>query len=280
MIATTEQARRSILVMRSFPIIAIAALLNLGWSVSAFASVALPRSPAEIKVSAPRDPDARKYKAIVAGLDAFDRHQGLAPAVEVLRFRIAPRRQSGAATAPSAHIIGDNGFSLRLAVDANGVFTAPRSQAALDADAELVLDQKRRLHAAAPVVRTPGLADNVRRLGDLRLECQVWMAIRMEEIGLLQALMVNGILRQRDWCAFLDQKRPGFAFDALAPITHATLREGERSQALRIEGRSYRAPLHDPAWSDEALIELDFDIAPAANEAVTGTAGETPRTAP
>lgn len=274
--AAWSPLRRTPIGMRASCVIVSAALLGPLMCATASAADAQAGAPEEIRISALRDPDARKYKVIVAGLDAFDRHHRLAPGVDTLRFRIAPRGAADLVRAPGAQIVGDGGFSLPLAVDANGMFTVPRSQAALDADGELILNQRRRLHAA-PVVRTPGLPDNVRRLGDLRLECQAWMAIRKEEIGLVSSLMVNGVLRQRDWCAFSDSQRPGFSFDAPGRIVRATIREGERSGELQVEGRSYRAPLHDPAWSDDALVELVFDSAGAA---LTETAGETPRTAP
>jgi len=39
----------------------------------------------------------------------------------------------------------------------------------------------RRFYQIVPEVRTPGLPENVRRLGDLRLECKVMIEIAKEE---------------------------------------------------------------------------------------------------
>ena len=76
-----------------------------------------------------------------------------------------------------------------------------------------------------------------------------------------------------NWCSFFDAKREGFGFNAQSAIASATLHEGQRSKALAFEGRSFRVALHDPVWSDEALIELTY-------AAPTETADETPRTGP
>lgn len=63
-----------------------AALLWAG--LPAAAQDSKPGSPEEIQVNAMRDPEVRKYAAIVAGLDAFDRHHGMAPRVAALQFRV------------------------------------------------------------------------------------------------------------------------------------------------------------------------------------------------
>jgi hypothetical protein len=59
---------------------------------------------------------------------------------------------------------GDDGFILPLVLDSTRLFTVPRSDAALDAQSELVLNQTRGHYRMMPEVRTPGLPDNVRRL--------------------------------------------------------------------------------------------------------------------
>lgn len=87
---------------------------------------------------------------------------------------------------PASHA---DGLSLRLAsdsvsipitIDTDGRFAIPRSQAAYDADATFILNKKNGLFTYYPDIRTPGLPQNVRRLGDLRLECFVWQAVARE----------------------------------------------------------------------------------------------------
>ncbi|MGJ9419631.1 hypothetical protein ACHAC9_18015 [Massilia sp. CMS3.1] len=238
--------------------------------------------PDTIHVKALRNPEIRKYKAILAGLDSFDRHHALAPKVPELRFRVAPRRGAGLPEALKVRIEGERDFVLPIALDAANRFTVPRSEAALDAEAELVLNQKRRLYQVMPEVRTPGLPENVRRLGDLRLECKVMFDIAKEEIPLLWVLTINSVLLTRDWCSFFAVKNDNatFSFKTGAPIVAAILSEGKRSKALETEDDEFRAGLGDADWGDEALVEFTFAGPAAAPAGATGTAAETTRTAP
>jgi hypothetical protein len=263
--------------MRRHHVIALAALLGGGLPAAGMAADSKPDSPEEIKVNALRNPEVRKYEAIVAGLDAFDRHHAMAPKVETLRFRVSPRNGAGKATLPTARLGGEDGFNLPLAVDPDGMFTVPRSAAALAARSELVLNQKRRDFRVKPIVRTPGLPDNVRRLGDLRLECRVEVAIIKEEIPLWVVLAANTLLRTRDWCGFTFEGQSGFTFRHERTVYGAVLVDGNRSALMETEGKGFRVPLGNTSWSDDALIELQLEPSP---ELVTGTAGETPRTAP
>lgn len=72
--------------MRLTAILLLAMLV--GVNVSASAADTPPDSPESIHVNAIRKPEVRKYTAIVAGLDAFERHHSMAPKAEALRFRV------------------------------------------------------------------------------------------------------------------------------------------------------------------------------------------------
>jgi len=247
-------------------------------NVSASAADTPPDSPESIHVNAIRKPEVRKYTAIVAGLDAFERHHRMAPGAEALRFRVERRAWTDKTPKPgeaplALRLEGKDGFVLPLTLNDAYETIVPRSSAALAADSELVLNRKRRMYRVTPLVRSPGLPENVRRLGDLRLECHVLVAIGKEELGLMRTLFVNSVLLTPNWCNFFNAEREGFQFDTPATLVRATMREGDRTKDLPVEERNFRVALNDPDWSDDALIELAF-------EPVTGTAGETPRTGP
>jgi len=249
-----------------------------GINIGASAADTPPDSPETIHVNAIRKPEVRKYTAIVAGLDAFERHHSMAPKAEALRFRVERRAWTDDTPKPgeaplALRLEGKDDFVLPLVLNDAFETIVPRSSAALAADSELVLNRKRRMYRVTPLVRSPGLPENVRRLGDLRLECHVMVAIGKEELGLMRTLFVNSLLLTPNWCNFFNAEREGFQFDAPERLARATLREGDRTKDLPVEGRSFHTAMNDPDWSDDALIELAF-------EPVTGTAGETPRTAP
>lgn len=259
-------------------ILMLGMLLGLSVSMNTSAADTPPDSPGTIHVNAIRKPEVRKYTAIVAGLDAFERHHRMAPGAEVLRFKVERRAWTDNTRKPgeaplALRLEGKDGFVLPLTLNDALETIVPRSSAALAADSELVLNRKRRTVRVTPLVRSPGLPENVRRLGDLRLECHVLVAIGKEELGLMRTLFVNSVLLTPNWCNFFNAERDGFQFDTPATLSRATLREGDRTKELQVEGRSFRTAMSDPDWSDDALIELAF-------EPVTETAGETPRTGP
>jgi len=235
-----------------------------------------------VHVNAMRNPEVRKYKVILAGLDAFDDYHRMAPQADKLRFRLDPNGKAGtedaaAAAAPAlaARLVGNDGFKLALPLDADLRFTVPRSDAAEDADSELELNRKRNLYRIRPSVRSPGLPAHHRRLGDLRLECRVTVAMAKEEMPFMVKALVNGILLTTDWCSFFDnRKNATFSMRADAPLREAVIVEGNRSALLRTTGRSYHVPLGEGSWSDEAVIELDYagPPAPGADNVATASA--------
>jgi len=273
---------------RGLRALALGALLACGAAAAAAAEEKPMRELDPVHVSAIRDPEARKYKAILAGLDTFDEYHALAPRVDKLRFRIDPRRKQAPPVAPQVRLAGDDGFVLPLALDATGRFEVPRSEAAEDARSELELNQKRGLYRIGIEVKTPGLAPDRRRLGDLRLECKVLIAIGKAEMPFYWVGLINGILLRSDWCSFFGDekstayggaaKEAGFGFRVERPFTEAILVEGKRSALLKRSGDHVEVPIGNSTWSDEAMIEFTF--AEPGVAMATGTAGGTPRTAP
>jgi hypothetical protein len=214
-----------------------------------------PAAPHAVEVNSIRNPEMRSYRSIWAGFKAFDEHHALAPAAP-LRFRLLR---------PDGHPAGAaDGLALRLASDdssapvligADGVVDIARSQAAYDADATFILNRKSGKYGARPDIHTPGLPDNVRRLGDLRLECRVGVAIAKEQIPFLARAAINTLMLGADWCGKKDMH---VAFPADAELEGATIRHGGRSAALELHGDAFMAPLGNQGWPDDALIELTY----------------------
>jgi hypothetical protein len=217
-----------------------------------------------VHVNAIKNPEMHSYRAIAAGLDTFDEQHALAPAVPQLRFAV--RRPGGAmleGDIPTAKLTAD-AFSLALPVGADALFEVPRSQQAWDADAELILSRKRKDIRVWPYVRTPGLADDQRRLGDLRLECRVFVTIAKKEAPFWVVALANTVLMTGDWCTFFKDQDRTWSVNVEAPLATARLREGERTLPLKVKGRQFELPLFDNTWSNDAVIDLAF-AAPEGN---------------
>lgn len=211
-----------------------------------------------VEVKGMKNPQLRSYRAVAAGLDAFDKHHALAPKADQLRFRLAPsyRNKGASVDGITMHIVG-KGEPIAVPLDTNGLYTIPRSEAARKDNADLILNRKKDLFQGHAVVRTPGLAPNVRRLGDLRLECQATVAIVKEEIPFYLNAFLNGVLVSSDWCNTND-----FEWEArdAQRLAGATLVWGERRLAIKVNDARFTVPVADRSWPDDALIELDYTL--------------------
>lgn len=234
---------------------------------AALLSNALPAARADeppaptVKVTGIKDPEMRSYRSIAAGFDAFDTYRALAPAA-TLRFHMM-HKDGGTATAADGLVLkrvgGDD--SVPVPIGPDGVFALERSQAAFDADASFILNRKSGLFTAHPEVRSPGLPDNLRRLGDLRLECRVTVAIVKQQVPFLARAAIDSLLMTGDWCGKKDMH---FNFPVAARVSGVILRHGERSLPLEVDEWQYSVPIGDASWPDDALVELsEASAAPA-----------------
>lgn len=224
---------------------------------AAAAGAAPAAEPEPVVITGLRNPDIRSYRAVVAGLDAFEQHHQLAPLAPEVRFRLRASGPSATPAEPLAlRIVGDDDSApIALPIDADGAFRVPRIQAAYDAKADLVLNQKKNKFRAKAEVRTPGLPDNVRRLGDLRLECRVRIAIAKYEAPFWVIAVVNGIFLSSDWCG---HGKIDWTLQSDLPLAGATLVDGTRTADLQLHGKEYMVPIGDQSWPDDTLIELRY----------------------
>lgn len=213
-----------------------------------------------VEVQGVKNPDMKSYRAVVAGLDAFEEHRALAPTVPELRFRLTPREGLDEPTGDALYLrIVGNSDPIPVPIAQDGTFSVPRVQSAIDDDADLVLNRKKGVLNGYPEIRTPGLPENVRRLGDLRLECQVMIAIAKKEMGLMMKLLVNTVTMTSNWCDMsFDKKKVRFSFRSQRPLVSAEIVDGERREKMDAHDFSFRTPIGESNWSNEARIELHY----------------------
>lgn len=240
----------------------VAALLCLALAGTAAgkAPAAVPATaaePGQVVITGIKNPDMRSYRAVIAGLDAFEENHRFAPLAPEVRFRLQAKKGSAAQTEVMAlRIVGDgDSESIALPIDADGFFLVPRIQAAYDSKADLVLNQKKGKFRAEAEVRTPGLPEDVRRLGDMRLECRVRIAIGKYEAPFWIIAFANGVFLTSDWCG---HDKIGWPITTAAPLAGVTLVNGDRMFELKREGGEYLAPIGDRSWPDDTRIELRF----------------------
>ncbi len=140
---------------------------------------------AEVAVTGTKNPALKPYRIMSAGMDAFDEYHQLAPAA-LLKFKLKKRTETSARKSNWDQVslrVAGNETSILIQIAPDGTFTLPRNQQAYDEDADLILNQKKSSIGFVPDVRTPGLASDVWRLGDLRLQCHVAMGIGKKELN-------------------------------------------------------------------------------------------------
>jgi hypothetical protein len=236
-------------------------VVALALSCAAPWAAAQETAPREVHVNAVKDPEMKSYRAIVAGMDAFEKHHARAPAVPELKFRIVSAKSWQAPLdGVTLRLAGDDDSSWPVEFGPDGVFTLERNEAAYDANADLIVNQKRSTFEIGPEVRTPGLPDNMRRLGDLRLECQVRMAIIKKELPFWIVALGVTVTRTTDWCNMFkapkDDRPSGYRHSSPVPLAAATLTHAGRSVNIKDGKSGYTVPLGDPSWPDDAMVEL------------------------
>lgn len=213
----------------------------------------------KVEVSSIKDPELLPYRRMVRGLDAWQEKRAMAPRAD-LRFELWTKEGKPAAPEGLQLRIAGDSVNIALPLDGDATFVLPRSQEAYQDEADLLSNRKKEQIRWRPRVRSPGVPENARRLGDLRLECEVSAAIRKEEIPLLYragAAAAGGICRV---------PMVGYLYRSPKRLASAVVVEGERKSGLplRSNGDAYIAPLRDKSWSDDALVVYEFaDAKPA-----------------
>ena len=234
-----------------------------------------------VTVKATKDPNVEKsYRAMVRGMDLFEQKKPrMAPGAQ-LRFRVLPRKPGVDLDNLSLYVFGDKA-QIPLDVAPDKTFVLPRDAQALRENAIVTPDRRALTMTWRADVRTPGLPTGTRRLGDLRLECQVGM-----EAGLVSN-SPSWIVRLYDSLemtpAYCERRENKYLFFADKPVFGVTLVAGNRREQLpvsrlwagafddphlredlpycdceRLVDRTYYVPLGDPAWPDDTLVQFDF----------------------
>jgi len=233
----------------------------------AAAVAALPATAAETEtgseqvviINGSRSPEMQPYRYMLSGLDAFDSQHALAPDAQQLRFRLHAKKKApkGAFDNLVVRLSGkETDIPVPLAEDHS--FTLPRSAEAERDNADVVLNQKKSYYGWMPDVRSAGVPADMRRLGDIRLECRVLVAIAKNYIPFLMRATINTLMLTTDWCSFKDFD---MSMRSDRAIASATLVDGAHRLELKVgeDGKNYSVPLNDKTYSNDALIEFTFE---------------------
>lgn len=208
-----------------------------------------------ITIPGPKNPVLLPYRYMLAGLDAFDDNHELAPTAKVVRFRLRGNAGDDATDDLTLAIVGGT-TTIPVQLAADGSFVLPRSEAAADEDADLMLNKSKRGYSWVADVRSEGVPDGMRRLGDLRLECAVMTAIGKKALTLMMRLQITALVLTSDWCTHKNFKYSGRSEETISGAT-LVWRDQRLALKVRSHGKSYSVPTGNNAFPDDALIEFN-----------------------
>src|SRR5471032_3403968 len=221
----------------------------------------------KVEITGLRGQELKSYRAMLAGLDAFDEYHALAPNAPLVNFKLRLRDVVKDSAKDSAkdgatldnltlRIVGEQS-SVTVPLAADGLFVLPRIAAMADEDADLALNQRKGNYRWDASVRSAGVPANMRRLGDLRLECEVTVAVAKKEIPFWIHATVTSLLLTNHWCG---SHKINWVGRSPRPLRQATLVAGEQRVALQLgdNGNTFTSLTGDPAYPDDTLIELSY----------------------
>ena len=208
-----------------------------------------------VAVTSMRNPVGKSYRRMVEGMELFEKRHQLAPRAS-LRFKLLPRHSDTDMRDIQLEIVGDS-FAAPVALAPDNTFALERRAAALKENASVRPNRKAKTMTWRAEIRTPGLPPDTRRLGDLRLECEVGM-----QAGLISNYrpLLFGLLDPflREGPGYCRRKDPRYLFFAERPIFGVTLVAGDRREALPVE-RLYGGASRDPTWKED-LAYCDCEV--------------------
>ncbi len=230
-----------------------------------------------VHVTTVRDPVSKSYRKMVEGMDLFEAKHALAPQAE-LKFRLLPRKRDTRMEDVRLEVVGDD-FQKPLKVAEDGTFELGRDAKAIAEDAQVRPNRKAKTMTWRADIRSPGLPANTRRLGDLRLECQVGMKAELVSNRSAWERFLDSFSNLDDYC---ERANNNYLFFADRPVFSVALVDGERREVLpawRLWGgaseeedvtpmlpwcdcevlldRTYTLPLGDRSWPDSTWVEIE-----------------------
>ena len=207
-----------------------------------------------VEVSGIKNPELKPYRQMAKGIDAFEKFHDLAPGA-ALRFQLLSDTREIDFKNVTLGIAGKE-TDIDLQVANNGTFTLPRLATGSDPNSDIVSNLPKGQLRWRGDIRSPNVPENARRLGDLRLECEIGWAVNREDMPFMTR---NSLSLLGGLC---HSKLIGLRAQAPKPLASATLVLGERRQSVPIDGkmkRIFMPPLADTSWSDDTLIVFDYE---------------------
>ena len=226
-----------------------------------------------------RDSVEKSFRKMVQGMDVFDRAKAVTAPHAALRFKLLPRKAGTDMDRIVLEVFGDT-FSYEVPIAPDHTFVLDRNSNALREDAIVTPNRKRLSMTWRTDIRSPGVPEGSRRLGDLRLECRVGLEAGLVSNSTPIARVANLFTDPATYC---ERPNAKYLFFAERPLFSVTLASGARREVLAIDqlyamasddpqlandlpycdcevlvDRTYFLPLGDRSWPDETRVEFEY----------------------
>ena len=206
------------------------------------------------KQSAQNTQMAWRYRTLAAGLDVFER-EALALAPQATLAFALPKPDG--AEGENKVVLERPGDPIALPMVGLASFAMVRDQKALESDARVVTNRQFRpgvVNHPNVQVRSPSLAADTRRLGDLRLACEVQMAMARTESTGLRAMLAAVSLFKGTLCGAVKVTHidaPAGAFESIV------IDDGKRRVVQKTSGPDgATVTLGDAIWGHDTRIQF------------------------
>lgn len=206
-----------------------------------------------VEVSGMKNPELKPYLQMLKGIDAFEKFHSLAPAA-TLKFQLISDTKEIGFDKVTLRVSGD-ATEVALTVGNDGAFVLPRIASAVADNAVIISNMPKGLLRWRGDIHSPDVPADARRLGDLRLECEVGWAVNREDMSFVAR---NSLSLLGGLC---HAKMVGLRFQAPRPLVSVMLVSGQRKLALPIDPsakRVFSPPLADTSWDDDSLIVFQY----------------------
>ncbi|MBC3872681.1 hypothetical protein [Undibacterium flavidum] len=203
-----------------------------------------------VEISSYKGPELRSYAQMLKGLIAYREQHQLAPDSE-LYFILIPKSKNVAVQGLTMRLASDE-TSVNIPIDAGGKFQLPLIELKKDDEYDLILNKPKGQFYIKPYVKSANLPDDAKRLGDLRLECQVRWAIEKQDVSVVFNTYVK-LLASGNPCT---SRTVAVHFFAPSDAKFVTLDTAKSTFSYEIRpDKQYTLPIWDTALSDEGLVK-------------------------
>lgn len=277
LLTSTRQAQHYVKV-NSLSRLLVCCTLALGIASQTFAQ----SPPQSVEVNHTRHPEERSYRALHGGRQLFESLRARVPGA-VLRFRLIPLKPEVDLKQVRLRLAGET-FETPIHITEDFRFELPNNDLALKEDAVILSNYSETDLRWLAEIKSPDLPENRLRLGELRVNCEVFIkTLRFREKNDIASLSKRALLAVLPNPCSLET--PVIPFLAEHPIFNMILSHGSRLQQLPLRNlyarqmhpsptnglnnlqggwlqlwydRAFTVPLSDTSWPDDTLIEIEF----------------------